>query len=76
MTAQPMLRDEYERPRVEVRQSTLSSPIAGEGLFTQRDFKTGDIVAFYNGVKGAHYVDHDYAYVDFRSQILRSQTVQ
>ena len=70
MTAQPMLRDEYERPRVEVRQSTLSSPIAGEGLFTQRDFKTGDIVAFYNGVKGAH------DYVDFRSQILRSQTVQ
>ena len=70
MTAQPMLRDEYERPRVEVRQSTLSSPIAGEGLFTQRDFKTGDIVAFYNGVKGA------YDYVDFRSQILRSQTVQ
>ena len=52
MTAQPMLRDEYERGRVEVRQSTLTSPIAGEGLFSLRDFKTGDIVAFYNGVKG------------------------
>ena len=55
MTAQPMLRDEYERPRVEVRQSTLSSQIAGEGLFTIRDFKTEDIMAFYNGVKGMYY---------------------
>ena len=54
MTALPMLRDEYERGRVEVRQSTLTSPIAGEGVFSLRDFKTGDIVAFYNGVKGTY----------------------
>ena len=55
MTAQPMLRDEYERPRVEVRQSTLNSQIAGEGLFALRDFKTEDIMAFYNGVKGMYW---------------------
>ena len=52
MTAQPLLRDEYERPRVEVKQSTLNSQIAGEGLFTLRDFKKEDIMAFYNGIKG------------------------
>ena len=52
MTALPVLRDEYETGRVEVRQSTLNSKIAGEGLFALRDFKLDDIVAFYNGVKG------------------------
>ena len=53
MTALPMLRDEYCRLRVEVRPSTLTAHMAGEGLFALSDFVAGDILAFYNGVKGA-----------------------
>ena len=53
MTALPMVRDEYCRLRVEVRPSTLTAHMAGEGLFALSDFVPGDILAFYNGVKGA-----------------------
>ena len=46
----PLVRDPYESVTCEVRTSHVESDCAGEGLFTVRNIKQGEIVAFYNGV--------------------------
>ena len=49
MTRETLLSDPYETEWVEVRPSTV--PFANEGLFARRPVKTGQILAFYNGIR-------------------------
>ena len=49
MTKEPLLADPYETEWVEVRPSTV--PFANEGLFARRSVESGQILAFYNGIR-------------------------
>ena len=45
----PLQRDPYEMKYVEIAKSEI--PKAGEGVFLKQDVGSGDIVAYFNGVK-------------------------
>ena len=45
----PLIPDPYESRTCEVRSSRVEG--GGDGLFTVRDIRKGEIVAFYNGVR-------------------------
>ena len=47
-----LIPDPYEECTVEVRCSTVEG--GGEGLYTRRTIRKGEIVSFYNGVKSCH----------------------
>ena len=56
ISSRPLLPDEWERQRVEVRSSRLAPTDGmnpGEGLFAKSKFKKGAIVALFNGVRQA-----------------------